>query len=49
MIFHKLVTHTENLWSPLDPKCLEIFVENPLICPLLWVQAFIAAVSQPEL
>lgn len=41
--------YTENLWSPLDPKCLETFAENPLKCPLLWVSAFIAAVSQHEL
>lgn len=33
----KLVMHTENLWSPLDPKCLEMFLENPLKRPLLWV------------
>lgn len=26
-----------------------MFVENPLKCPLLWVSAFIAAVSQHEL
>lgn len=41
--------HTENLWHLLDPKCLEMFVKNPLKCPLLWVSASIAAVSQPEL
>ena len=40
--------HTENLWRLLDPKCLEMFVENPLKCPL-WVSAFIAAVSQHKL
>lgn len=41
--------HTENLWHLLDPRCFEMFVENPLKCPLLWVSAFIAAVSQHEL
>lgn len=30
IMFHKLIMYTENLWSPLEPGCLELFVESPL-------------------
>lgn len=34
IIVHKLIMYTENLLSPLDPGCLELFIESPLTASL---------------
>lgn len=44
IIVHKLIMYTENLWSPLDPGCLELIIESPLTASF-WVHTVIAAVS----
>lgn len=36
MIFQKLTVHRNSV-EPIRPWCLEVFKENPLKCPLLWV------------
>lgn len=48
IIAHKLIMYTENLWSPLDPGCLELIIESPLTASF-WVHTVIAAVSASAL
>lgn len=51
IIVHKLIMYTENLWSPLDPGRLELFIESPLTAsfwctPLLLLSHSLSSAAQ---